>query len=435
MTTTPRRGVFGRAVLALAAVAVLVVAGCSSDYSSSDDAAPVAAVETTTSHGAAASSDSADQLRADMRKLWEDHITWTRLYIVSAVAGLPDTDATAGRLLQNQADLGDAIKPFYGEAAGDQLTALLRDHITIAVEVLQAAKAGDDAAFAEANTRWYANSDDIADFLASANPRFWPQDVMRADMRTHLDQTLAEAAHELAGDYPASIADYEQVHAHILAMADLLSAGIIGQRCGAGRRKALSPRERSPSPTVMPASREVAAAISCTRARPRGVSIIAHSRSAAGAPWAARSASASRTASGVSVFGSTTPWSGTRASAARSSFPHGVSRRFTVTSSSCCPKPPPPPLPPPRPAFRSAGCAWPTAWRWHTSKRAAATPRWCSSTAATAARRSGRRRSTRSGARTAWWRWTWPAMATPAPTARAGRCRRWAPTWPRWPTI
>jgi hypothetical protein len=164
-----------------------------------------------------------------MRKLWEDHVTWTRLAIVTFADGSAGFDATAGRLLQNQADLGDAIKPFYGEAAGDQLTALLRDHITIAVEVLQAAKAGDDAAFTEANTRWYANSDDIADFLASANPRFWPQDVMRVDMRTHLDQTLAEAAHELAGDYPASIADYEQVHAHILAMADLLSAGIIGQ--------------------------------------------------------------------------------------------------------------------------------------------------------------------------------------------------------------
>jgi hypothetical protein len=164
-----------------------------------------------------------------MRELWEDHVTWTRLAIVTFADGSAGFDATAGRLLQNQTDLGDAIKPFYGDAAGDQLTALLRDHITIAVEVLQAAKAGDDAAFSEANTRWYANADDIADFLASANPRFWPQDVMRADMRTHLDQTLAEAAHELAGDYAASVADYDQVHAHILAMADLLSAGIIGQ--------------------------------------------------------------------------------------------------------------------------------------------------------------------------------------------------------------
>ena len=79
-----------------------------------------------------------------------------------------------------------------------------------------------------AKARWYANANDIADFLAQANPKFWPDSVMRDDMRVHLDQTLAEAAHELEGDYTASVADYEAVHAHILQMADMLSGGIIG---------------------------------------------------------------------------------------------------------------------------------------------------------------------------------------------------------------
>ncbi|MEO8518124.1 MAG: hypothetical protein ABI438_03005 [Dermatophilaceae bacterium] len=164
-----------------------------------------------------------------MRKLWEDHVTWTRLAIVTFADGSPSFDATAGRLLQNQTDIGNAIKPFYGEAAGTKLTALLHDHITIAVEILQAAKAGDNAAFDAANTRWYANGNDIADFLAAANPRSWPDAVMRADMKTHLDQTLAEAAHELQGQYAAGVTDYEGIHAHILMMADQLSAGIIAQ--------------------------------------------------------------------------------------------------------------------------------------------------------------------------------------------------------------
>jgi hypothetical protein len=163
-----------------------------------------------------------------MRKLWEDHVTWTRLAIVTFADGSGGFSATAGRLLQNQADIGDALKPFYGTANGDHLAALLHDHITIAVEVLQAAKAGDSQAFADASARWYANANDIADFLASLNPN-WPQDTMRADMKTHLDQTLAEAAHELGGDYEASVTDYEAVHGHILAMADMLSDGIMAQ--------------------------------------------------------------------------------------------------------------------------------------------------------------------------------------------------------------
>jgi hypothetical protein len=164
-----------------------------------------------------------------MRKLWEDHITWTRLAIVTFADGSAGFDATAARLLANQTDIGNAVKRFYGEAAGNQLTALLREHILIAVELLQAAKAGDTAAFEAARVRWYANADQIADFLSSANPRFLPKAEMRAAMKTHLDQTLAEAAHELGADYAASVADYEQIHQHILDMADLLSSGIMQQ--------------------------------------------------------------------------------------------------------------------------------------------------------------------------------------------------------------
>jgi len=164
-----------------------------------------------------------------MRKLWEDHVTWTRLAIVTFADGSAGFDATAGRLLQNQSDIGDAIKPYYGAAAGNRLTALLRDHITIAVEILTAARDGNTSAFDAASARWYANADDIADFLSAANPRSWPDSVLRADMKAHLDQTLSEAAHELHGEYAAGVTDYEAIHHHILMMADTLSAGIIAQ--------------------------------------------------------------------------------------------------------------------------------------------------------------------------------------------------------------
>lgn len=164
-----------------------------------------------------------------MRKLWEDHITWTRLYIISAAEDLPDKDLTAARLLQNQVDIGNAIKPFYGDAAGAQLTALLTDHILIAVEVIDAAKAGDTDAFNAALEKWYENGDDIAAFLHAANPRNWPLDEMEMMMKSHLDLTLEEAAARLNGDYAADIVAYDKVHVDILHMADMLSDGIIHQ--------------------------------------------------------------------------------------------------------------------------------------------------------------------------------------------------------------
>jgi len=167
--------------------------------------------------------------RNTMRKLWEDHITWTRMFIVSVAAGLPDRDPTAGRLLQNQTDLGNAIKPFYGDAAGAQFTALLRDHILIAVDLLDAAKAGDMARFNDALARWYANANEIAAFLHSLNPDNWPLADMQAMMRAHLDRTLEEAVARLHGDWAADIAAYDRVHQQALEMADMLSIGIIRQ--------------------------------------------------------------------------------------------------------------------------------------------------------------------------------------------------------------
>jgi hypothetical protein len=164
-----------------------------------------------------------------MRKLWEDHITWTRLYIVSAAAGLPDADQTAQRLLKNQAEIGDAIVPYYGASAGAGLTALLRNHILVAARLIGAAKSGDTSAVRSASQAWYANADSIADFLSRANPEQWPNATLREGMHMHLDLTLKEATARLHGDWVNDIAAYDDIHRHILQLADVLSNGIIRQ--------------------------------------------------------------------------------------------------------------------------------------------------------------------------------------------------------------
>jgi len=178
---------------------------------------------------APAAAASKDDLRAAMRKLWEDHITWTRLYIVSALADAPDLKATTDRLLQNQTDIGNAIKPFYGDAGGDKLTGLLRQHILIAADIVVAAKAGDKAKLDSSKVRWAANADEIAEFLSGANPTHWPAADMKAMMRDHLDLTTAELVARLNKDWTADVAAYDKIHAQILKMADMLSAGIAAQ--------------------------------------------------------------------------------------------------------------------------------------------------------------------------------------------------------------
>lgn len=179
-------------------------------------------------HHSAGLSPRAVALRENMRKLWEDHITWTRLTIVSFDANLPDLQATLGRLLRNQTDIGNAIKPYYGGPAG-KLASLLRSHILIAADVLDAAKKGDAQALATAQQRWQANADDIARFLTQANPRNWPLSMTRSMMRKHLKLTTDEAVAHLKGNFDADIKAYDAVHREILQMADMLSSGIVKQ--------------------------------------------------------------------------------------------------------------------------------------------------------------------------------------------------------------
>ena len=168
-------------------------------------------------------------LHSDMRVLWEDHITWTRLAIISLASGSPDTTATVNRLLRNQKDIGDAVKPFYGKAAGNKLTAELRKHILIAADVIAAAKAGDQAKLADAQARWRSNANDIAALLASVNPRYWKLARMKAEMSKHLALTTQEAVARLQGRWVADVAAYDQVHHHILHMSDLLADGLVKQ--------------------------------------------------------------------------------------------------------------------------------------------------------------------------------------------------------------
>jgi hypothetical protein len=160
-----------------------------------------------------------------MRALWEEHIAWTRMAIVDFAADLPSLGASEARLLRNQTDIGNAIAPYYGRTAGARLTNLLRAHVLIAVDVLTAAKAGDHAALALAQTRWATNANQIGDFLARTNPSAW----RRAEMRRHLKLTTDEAVARLTGDWAADVRAFDLVHTQALLMADMLSAGIIRQ--------------------------------------------------------------------------------------------------------------------------------------------------------------------------------------------------------------
>jgi hypothetical protein len=170
-----------------------------------------------------------EKFRADMRKLWEDHVVWTRLFIVSAVSNLPDKDATTKRLLKNQVDIGNAIKPYYGNTAGRRLTTLLTEHILIAADIVMAAKEGRTSEVAALSIRWTRNANQIAAFLNRANPDNWPLADLRSMLREHLSLTTTEAVRYIQGDYAGSVRAYDRVLNAMLEMSDFLANGMIKQ--------------------------------------------------------------------------------------------------------------------------------------------------------------------------------------------------------------
>lgn len=167
-------------------------------------------------------------LKMTQRRLWIDHVSWTRSYIISAIASLEDKDMVLERLLKNQDDIGNSIKPYYGEEAGNKLAKLLREHIELAGQVLEAAKNNDSSALEKYNKLWYENADEIADFLSAANPNY-SNKVLKDMLHKHLQFVTDQVVARLNKDWKADITAYDKGEDHMIHFADIISEGIMKQ--------------------------------------------------------------------------------------------------------------------------------------------------------------------------------------------------------------
>jgi len=206
-----------RSLPCLAGIAVITaLTGCVATPATSQQSMNVAAAST------------APTLRTAMRKLWADHVIWTRQYIVAAALGDPSAQAASVRLLKNQEDIGNAVAQYYGAAAGTKLTDLLKQHILIAVDLVSAAKAGDAAKQADADKRWHDNAAEIATFLSGANPN-WPKQTLVDMLNQHLALTTQEAVARLQKNWSADVAAFDSIFSQAMSMADALTDGIAKQ--------------------------------------------------------------------------------------------------------------------------------------------------------------------------------------------------------------
>lgn len=171
-------------------------------------------------------SEAAVDLMRDNRSLWEEHVAWTRMTIISLIFNLPDIEFVVARLLKNATDMGDMIRPLYGDAAAERYSALIQEHLLFAADLVKAAIAGDEQAAKTAEEKWYANADEIAAFLNSVNP-FLLEDEVKAMFYEHLDLTKQEAVTMLNKDFQKDIEIYDSIEKQAREMADMISDTMI----------------------------------------------------------------------------------------------------------------------------------------------------------------------------------------------------------------
>ena len=134
-----------------------------------------------------------------MRMLWEQHIAWTRMTLISIIKDLPDVDFVTNRLLRNPIDFERVLEVFYGYEIASQFSDLFKSHLVIAAQLVKAAKAGDNKGSADAEKRWYANADEIALFLSRINP-YWSQENWKTMLYEHLRMTKSETVNILTNN-------------------------------------------------------------------------------------------------------------------------------------------------------------------------------------------------------------------------------------------
>lgn len=162
------------------------------------------------------------------RKLWAEHVFWTRAFIISTASGLGDLEHVTARLLRNPTDFALAFRNFYGVDKAKTLETLLKEHLLIAANLVNHLKEGDMEAAFEDRKKWQENAGEIITFLENTNPQIQIRQF-RSLIYNHLKMTEEEALLRLNGKYESDIALFDSIEAQALQMADIMAYGILNQ--------------------------------------------------------------------------------------------------------------------------------------------------------------------------------------------------------------
>ena len=164
-------------------------------------------------------------LSNEMRLVWEQHVYWTRMLLISIADRLGDLNAVTARLLRNPNDIAAIFARYYGPDAGRKIARLLTEHLQIGAALITALRDGEKEKADALTRQWYENADKMAEAFSKLNP-LYDYEQLRKMLYKHLELTTREVAMRLAANYPADIEAFGAVEREALEMADYFTNGL-----------------------------------------------------------------------------------------------------------------------------------------------------------------------------------------------------------------
>jgi hypothetical protein len=177
---------------------------------------------------AAVSNRSSYELARTMQRLWADHAMWARQYIIAAVDERPEAPEAAARWLRVGDDIGRELEQHYPRRTARRVAKLLRQHVMVAVDLIDAARNVDKVKCMDIDDVWWNNGEDLVDELCARNEA-WSRAELLAQWDAMRQQTKDVLAARLEQNFDKDVDAFDQMLTTTTNFADTIADGILRQ--------------------------------------------------------------------------------------------------------------------------------------------------------------------------------------------------------------
>lgn len=165
------------------------------------------------------------ELYSDSKHLWGEHVCYTRNAIISILNETKDVEAVSNRLMKNQEAIGELLYPYHDRNDVDAYTAVLKEHVMLAVKLIGALKANEGVE--DATKAWYDNGEAMLTWMENENPYYWSRIVTKPLWNDHLKYTMTEVTSRIKEEWKDDIEAFDYNHHCMHKWAELYATGIV----------------------------------------------------------------------------------------------------------------------------------------------------------------------------------------------------------------